>query len=100
MNKIVFINNRKQTEYDDIPVGVFEATEKLMDTFMEVHRGIEKQELAGCWMKEETIYGWDGHSYQCSVCGRSIHLDTEMEDLTDYPYCHCGSHNVCCITED
>ena len=44
----------------------------------------------GYWIKEETPYGWDGHSYQCSVCGRSIHLDTFFEDLTDYPYCHCG----------
>lgn len=42
------------------------------------------------WIKETSVYGWDGHSYQCSECGRSIHLDTEMEDLSDYPYCHCG----------
>lgn len=45
----------------------------------------------GHWIKEESPYGWDGHSYQCSECGRSIHLDTEMEDLEDYPYCHCGA---------
>lgn len=45
----------------------------------------------GKWLKEETIHGWDGFSYQCSECGRSIHLDTEVEDLTDYPYCHCGA---------
>ena len=49
----------------------------------------------GHWIKEESIYGWDGHSYQCSECGRSIHLDTELEDLSDYPYCHCG-----CVMED
>ena len=42
------------------------------------------------WIKETSVYGWDGHSYQCSKCGRSIHLDTELEDLSDYPYCHCG----------
>lgn len=42
------------------------------------------------WIKEKSVYGWDGHSYQCSECGRSIHLDTELEDLSDYPYCHCG----------
>lgn len=45
----------------------------------------------GYWIKEESLCGWDGHSYQCSECGRSIHLDTEMEDLEDYPYCHCGA---------
>jgi hypothetical protein len=45
----------------------------------------------GKWIKEETIHGWDGFSYQCSKCGRSIHLDTEVEDLTDYPFCHCGA---------
>lgn len=46
----------------------------------------------GHWIKEESIYGWDGYSYQCSECGRSIHLDTIMEDLEDYPYCHCGAY--------
>lgn len=46
----------------------------------------------GHWIKEESPYGWDGHSYQCSECGRSIHLDTIMEDLEDYPYCHCGAY--------
>ena len=45
----------------------------------------------GWWIKEESIYGWDGYSYQCSACGRSIHLDTDVEDLEDYPYCHCGA---------
>ena len=45
----------------------------------------------GMWIKEESIYGWDGKSYQCSVCGRSIHLDTKAEDLKDYSYCHCGA---------
>ena len=47
-------------------------------------------DCGGYWIKEESPYGWDGHSYQCSECGRSIHLNTECEDLTDYPYCHCG----------
>lgn len=45
----------------------------------------------GHWIKEESIQGWDGKSYQCSACGRSIHLDTIIEDLEDYPYCHCGA---------
>ena len=48
----------------------------------------------GHWIKEKSIHGWDGHSYQCSVCGRSIHLDTAVESLVDYPYCHCGSKNM------
>lgn len=44
------------------------------------------------WEKEMTIYGWDGCSYQCSKCGRSVHIDTVMEDINiDYPYCHCGA---------
>jgi hypothetical protein len=45
----------------------------------------------GKWIKEMSLLGWDGCSYQCSECGRSIHLDTEVEDLIDYPYCHCGT---------
>ena|GEM_PF-4960257 len=45
----------------------------------------------GRWVREESILGWYGYSYQCSNCGRSIHLDTVIEDLSDYPYCHCGA---------
>ena len=51
-------------------------------------------QMIGHWIKEETIYGWDGKSYQCSACGRSIHLDVKMEDLRDYPYCHCGCRMI------
>lgn len=49
------------------------------------------QNKTGHWIKEKSRYGWDGKSYICSECGRSIHLDSEIEDLTDYPYCHCGA---------
>ena len=49
------------------------------------------KQKTGKWIKEESICGWDGKSYQCSACGRSIHLDTKVEDLRDYPYCHCGT---------
>jgi len=52
---------------------------------------VQPEPKTGHWIKEETIYGWDGKSYQCSCCGRSIHLDTVMEDLDDYLYCHCGA---------
>lgn len=45
----------------------------------------------GYWVKEKSRYGWDGKSYVCSECGRSIHLDSDVEDLRDYPYCHCGA---------
>lgn len=45
----------------------------------------------GHWIREKSIHGWDGYSYQCSECGRSIHLDSEVENLNDYPYCHCGA---------
>ena len=48
----------------------------------------------GHWIKEKSRYGWDGKSYVCSECGRSIHLDSDVEDLTDYPYCHCGAEMI------
>lgn len=48
----------------------------------------------GHWIKEKSMNGWDGMSYQCSECGRSIHLDSKVEDLTDYPYCHCGAQMI------
>ena len=53
--------------------------------------GKAEQPKTGHWIKEKSICSWDGYSYQCSVCGRSIHLDIEVEDLEDYPYCHCGA---------
>lgn len=59
------------------------------DTVVEIKKALKPK--TGHWIKKETPYGWDGHSYQCSICGRSIHLDTVVEDLTDYPYCHCGA---------
>lgn len=52
---------------------------------------INQEPKIGHWIKEKSLHGWDGKSYQCSVCGRSIHIDPEAEDLTDYPYCHCGA---------
>ncbi len=65
----------------------YEAIDMAVDCMKNAHK-------TGCWIKEESIYGWDGKSYQCSVCGRSIHLDTAVEDLEDYPYCHCGAKMV------
>ena len=57
----------------------------------EIIKALEQEPRKGKWIKEKSIYGWDGRSYQCSVCGRSIHLDIAVEDLADYPYCHCGA---------
>lgn len=54
-------------------------------------QALEQEQKMGHWIKENSIHGWDGNSYQCSECGRSIHLDLEVEDLNDYPYCHCGA---------
>lgn len=33
-----------------------------------------KRRKIATWIKEVSPFGWDGHSYQCSECGRSIHL--------------------------
>ncbi len=71
-----------------------ETTDMIVYRNKYTGKEIHVDKTSGCnghWIKEETKYGWDGHSYQCSECGRSIHLDTEVEDLTDYPYCHCGA---------
>ncbi len=54
----------------------------------------EKQLKTGYWVKEKSLHGWDGKSYQCSECGRSIHLDLEVEELNDYLYCHCGAKMI------
>lgn len=55
---------------------------------------VTPQPKIGHWIKEKSVHGWDGNSYQCSECGRSIHIDSEVEDLSDYPYCHCGSKMI------
>ena len=74
---------------DDDVISVALIKRNILD-LKAVHSGKEK----GHWIREESICGWDGHSYQCSVCGRSIHLDTEVEDLEDYPFCHCGTKMI------
>ena len=65
-----------------------EDMQKLVNEKM---KDIVVERKKGKWIKEMSLLGWDGCSYQCSECGRSIHLDTEVEDLIDYPYCHCGA---------
>ena len=69
----------------------FNYTLAPREVFDDAIKALEQEPRKGHWIKEESVYGWDGHSYQCSECGRSIHLDTAMESLIDYPYCHCGA---------
>ena len=81
MSKIQLLLEVDEKEYEDIKRGCAMAeTLRNAKVLKKAH-----------WIKEESIYGWDKHSYQCSECGRSIHLDTVVEDLYDYPYCHCGA---------
>lgn len=74
------------------PVSHF--ADNLRECIREELPSVNPQPKTGHWIKEKIIYGWDGHSYQCSVCGRSIHLDAVVEVLADYPYCHCGAKMV------
>lgn len=68
---------------------------ELLKECYEVLPPVNPQEpKTGHWIKEKSVYGWDGKSYQCSKCCRSIHLDLEVEDLNDYPFCHCGAKMV------
>ncbi len=73
-------------ESDDYGKSLFDL-HKRIDTLPI----ITSKPKEGHWIKEKSLYGWDGKSYQCSVCSRSIHIDPEVEDLNDYPYCHCGA---------
>lgn len=75
------ISNEGYADNDVVPIG----WASIADGTLFVERP------KGRWIKEESMLGWDGYSYQCSNCGRSIHLDTVMEDLSDYLYCHCGA---------
>ena len=78
------------TECDYVEEWFYEDN-KIRKSLNMAIKALEQQPKTGYWIKEESPFGWDGHSYQCSECGRSIHLDTEVEDLDDYPYCHCGA---------
>lgn len=81
----IYANCIWENEYNLTSSSIKKAVENLPS--------VKQQETRkGHWIKEESICGWDGYSYQCSECGRSIHLDTIMEDLEDYPYCHCGAY--------
>ena len=42
----------------------------------------------GKWIRQKSCSGYT-HSYECSECGRTIYA--EDDDLTDFPYCHCGA---------
>ncbi len=77
----LLLNNKEETDFCDIVRKMSSVQPKIE----------QESTKTGHWIKEESPYGWDGKSYQCSVCRRSIHLNTEIEDLTDYPYCHCGA---------
>ena len=82
-------------EFEDIlgELGsTVEVTEDLKEACRTAIETLKPKE--GHWIKEKSLHGWDGKSYQCSVCCRSIHIDPEVEDLTDYPYCHCGAKMV------
>ena len=46
---------------------------------------------AGKWISDLQSYGYGKGDYHCSICGRGIHLCRPQEQLTDYPYCHCGA---------
>jgi len=65
-------------------VGVDCADEWRNAEYVEPHK-------RGKWISHMKLYGCESHSYQCSVCGRSIKVDPLTEELTDYPYCHCGA---------
>ena len=42
------------------------------------------------WIQQESLFGMTDY-YECSECGRVIWLDKEVQDLDDFPYCHCGA---------
>jgi len=79
--------DKYRTVIKDLLNAIYNTQKKAIEDLPSV----QPKPKTGHWIREETVYGWDGKSYQCSCCGRSIHLDTVMEDLDDYPYCHCGA---------
>lgn len=52
---------------------------------------VNPQLKTGHWISDLKSYGRGKDDYHCSICGRSIHLCRPLEQLTDYPYCHCGA---------
>lgn len=46
--------------------------------------------IHGKWIQQKSILGMTNY-YECSECGRVIWLDKEMQELDDFPFCHCGA---------
>ena len=70
---------------DDEGQGYYEGYWKDYH-YEECFRQVEKQ---GEWI--HSFYSEDDKDiYKCSECGRFITLD-KSEDLSNYPYCHCGA---------
>ena len=81
----------------NVPTDLVEKLENaISDYIMKLRK--EFEELAkpktSHWIKEEFVGDWDGRSYVCPECGRSIQIDLGFESLNDYPYCHCGAKMV------
>ena len=49
---------------------------------------IQPKVKAGKWIRQQSHLDYT-HTYECSECGRTIYA--EDDDLTDFPYCHCGA---------
>lgn len=45
----------------------------------------------GEWKSELKLYGEGKDKYECSICHRTIKVDSPHERLCDYPFCHCGA---------
>lgn len=48
---------------------------------------LDKEHKSAHWIRQKSMHGYT-HSYECSECGRVVYEETD--DLSDYPYCHCG----------
>lgn len=70
--------------------GEYETTGDIIK-FIDRQRVFIEEQRTGHWISHLKLYGCEKDNYQCSECGRSIQLNKPMEELSDYPYCHCGA---------
>lgn len=75
----------RNNDYDS---GFVVALEWVLDDVISKYKPVQPKAKAGKWIRQKSYSGYT-HTYECSECGRTIYA--EDDDLTDFPYCHCGA---------
>lgn len=95
LNCIEEWNNLGDRKYELANIQVYNHIRKCLDDLEDYENSILGAESLkhGKWKFKETWRDTEGdlqYDYICPECGRIITIDC-INDLKDYPYCHCGA---------